>query len=94
MFTPAESKFEIYKDHAGKFRWRLKASNDEEIASGQGYESKEGCMKGVESVKHMASNAKILDFTARACPKCNVMIRADSNYCDHCGTRLDWQRPY
>ncbi len=33
---PAEPKFEVYKDNAGKFRWRLRASNDEEIASGQG----------------------------------------------------------
>ena len=29
---PAEPKFEVYKDHAGKFRWRLRASNEEEIA--------------------------------------------------------------
>jgi uncharacterized protein YegP (UPF0339 family) len=60
---PAEPKFEVYKDHAEKFRWRLRASNDEEIASGQGYESKEGCMKGVESVKKSASKAKIVDMT-------------------------------
>ncbi|MGD0177306.1 MAG: DUF1508 domain-containing protein [Candidatus Bathyarchaeia archaeon] len=60
---PAEPKFEVYKDHAEKFRWRLKASNDEEIASGQGYESKEGCMGGVESVKKNASKAKIVDLT-------------------------------
>ncbi|MGA8905803.1 MAG: YegP family protein [Candidatus Bathyarchaeia archaeon] len=60
---PAEPKFEVYKDHAEKFRWRLKASNDEEIASGQGYESKEGCMGGVESVKKNASKAKIVDMT-------------------------------
>jgi uncharacterized protein YegP (UPF0339 family) len=60
---PAEPKFEVYKDHAEKFRWRLRASNDEEIASGQGYESKEGCMGGVESVKKNASKAKIVDMT-------------------------------
>jgi uncharacterized protein YegP (UPF0339 family) len=60
---PAEPKFEVYKDHAEKFRWRLKASNDEEIASGQSYESKEGCMGGVESVKKNASKAKIVDMT-------------------------------
>jgi uncharacterized protein YegP (UPF0339 family) len=60
---PAEPKFEIYKDHAEKFRWRLRASNDEEIASGQGYESKEGAMRGVESVKNNASKAKIVDTT-------------------------------
>jgi hypothetical protein len=60
---PAEPKFEVYKDHADKFRWRLRASNDEEIAAGQGYESKEGCMKGVESVKNNATKAKIVDMT-------------------------------
>jgi uncharacterized protein YegP (UPF0339 family) len=60
---PMEPKFEVYKDHSDKFRWRLKASNDEEIASGQGYASKEACMKGVESVRTNASKAKIVDMT-------------------------------
>jgi uncharacterized protein YegP (UPF0339 family) len=60
LFMPA-GKFEVYKDTAGKFRWR--ASNDEEMAFGQGYESKEGCMKGVESVKRNASKAKFVDMT-------------------------------
>ena len=60
---PAEPKIEIYKDHIGKFRWKLIAPNGEEIASGQGYESKEGCMKGVESVKTNAPKAKIADMT-------------------------------
>ncbi len=60
---PAEPKVEIYKDHVGKFRWKLIASNGEEIASGQGYESKEECTKGVESVKTNASKAKIVDMT-------------------------------
>ena len=55
-------KFEVYKDNAGKFRWRLRASNGEEIASGQGYESKEGCMDGVKSVKKNAAG-KIVDMT-------------------------------
>ena len=55
-------KYEIYKDHAGKFRWRLRASNGDEIASGQGYESKEGCMDGIKSVKKNA-RSKIVDMT-------------------------------
>jgi uncharacterized protein YegP (UPF0339 family) len=55
-------KYEIYKDHAGKFRWRLRASNGDEVASGQGYESKEGCMDGVKSVKKNA-RSKIVDMT-------------------------------
>jgi uncharacterized protein YegP (UPF0339 family) len=56
---PAKARFEIYKDQAEKFRWKLRAPNNREIASGQGYESKEGCMEGVESVKKNAPIAKI-----------------------------------
>ena len=55
-------KFEIYKDAAGKFRWRLRASNGEEIASGQGYASKEDCKEGIKSVKKNAPS-KIVDMT-------------------------------
>jgi hypothetical protein len=60
---PAKPKFDVYKDHDQKFRWKLRASNDIEIVSGQGNESKEGCMKGVKSVKNDASKAKIIDMT-------------------------------
>lgn len=60
---PAEPRFEVYKDHAEKYRWRLRASNDEEIAAGQGYESKEGCMRGIESVKKNAPKAKVVEVT-------------------------------
>ena len=55
-------KYEVYKDHAAKFRWRLRASNGEEIASGQGYVSKEDCMNGVKSVKKNA-RSKVVDMT-------------------------------
>jgi uncharacterized protein len=34
-------KFELFKDHAGEFRFHLKAANGEIIASSQGYKSKE-----------------------------------------------------
>jgi uncharacterized protein len=33
------AKFEISKDHAGKFRFHLKAPNGEIIAASQGYET-------------------------------------------------------
>jgi uncharacterized protein YegP (UPF0339 family) len=34
------AKFEISKDHAGKFRFHLKAPNGEIIAASQGYETR------------------------------------------------------
>jgi hypothetical protein len=44
-------KFEVYKDKAGKFRYRLKAGNGQIILSGEAYSSKSACIEGVESVK-------------------------------------------
>ncbi len=59
----AMPKYEIYKDAAQKFRWRLKAPNGEIIAtSGEAYESKDGCKKGIESVKSNAPKATVADM--------------------------------
>lgn len=57
----AMPKYEIYKDAAGKFRWRLKAPNGEIIASSEAYESKDSCKNGIHSVKTNAPNAEIVD---------------------------------
>lgn len=54
-------KFEVYEDKSGKFRFRLKAGNGEIIAMGEAYESKAGCLKGVESVKKNAPDAEVVD---------------------------------
>ncbi len=47
-------KFEVYNDKAGKFRFRLKASNGQNILASEGYKAKSGCMNGIESVKKNA----------------------------------------
>ena len=57
------AKFEIYKDKRGQFRWRLRADNNQIIASGEGYTSKAGCKNGIESVRKNAPKAKIDDQT-------------------------------
>jgi hypothetical protein len=59
----AGERFEIFKDAVGKFRFRLRAQNGEIIAESQGYESKEGCQKGIASVKENASKAETKDYT-------------------------------
>jgi uncharacterized protein YegP (UPF0339 family) len=58
-----EPQFELYKDNAGKFRWRLQAPNGEIIAASEAYESKDGCKNGIASVKTNAPKAAILDKT-------------------------------
>jgi hypothetical protein len=44
-------KFEIFKDRAGEFRFRLKASNGQIILASEGYTSRVGCDNGIESVR-------------------------------------------
>ncbi len=48
--------FEVYKDNAGEFRFRLKASNGQNILASEGYKAKSSCMNGIESVKKNASD--------------------------------------
>ena len=52
-------KFEIFKDKAGEFKFRLKAKNGGIIATSEGYKTMENCKKGVESVRKNAADATI-----------------------------------
>ena len=47
-------KFEIYKDKAGEFRFRLKASKGQNIMASEGYKAKTGCQNGIASVQKNA----------------------------------------
>ena len=53
-------KFEVYKDKAGEFRFRLKASNGQIIATGEGYTKKESCLNGIESIRKNAPDAEVV----------------------------------
>jgi hypothetical protein len=56
--------FELYKDKAKEYRWRLRAGNNEIIAdSGEGYINKSDCEHGIELVKQEAPGAEIEDHT-------------------------------
>ena len=52
--------FEIYKDKAGEFRFRLKAANGQIIATGEGYKELKSCKNGIASIKKNAPAAKIV----------------------------------
>lgn len=56
-------KFVIKKDKRGEFRFNLVAGNGQIIATSEAYTTKAGAMKGVESVKSHAGDAKIDDQT-------------------------------
>ena len=56
--------FELYKDNAGEYRWRLRHQNGNIIAdSGEGYTAKAGAINGIESVKENAAAADVDDQT-------------------------------
>ena len=57
--TVKHPKFEVYTDKAGEFRFRLKATNGEIIATGEGYKAKAGCLNGIESIKKNAPEAPV-----------------------------------
>lgn len=52
-------KFEVYQDKAGEYRFRLKATNGQIIATGEGYKAKASCLNGIESIKKNAPDAKV-----------------------------------
>ncbi|WP_051110687.1 YegP family protein [Longispora albida] len=57
-------KFEVYEDKSGKYRFRLKAGNGEIIAVGEAYDNKASALKGIESIKNNAMEARVVDMTA------------------------------
>lgn len=48
--TVKKPKFEIYNDKSGNFRFRLVATNGENILASQGYTRKDNCKRGIKAV--------------------------------------------
>ena len=55
-------KFEVYRDAASDYRWRLKASNGRIVAdSGEGYASRSNARRAAENVRRQIGGANIED---------------------------------
>ncbi|HDY85991.1 hypothetical protein LCGC14_1561600 [marine sediment metagenome] len=54
-------KFELYKDNAGEFRFRLKAGNGENILASEGYTTKASCENGIASVRKNSPNDSLYE---------------------------------
>ena len=52
--------FELYKDKAGEYRFRLKASNGEIILASEGYKAKTSCKNGKARFNLCAGNNQII----------------------------------
>ena len=57
--TLSHPKFELYADKSGEYRFRLTARNGKTIAVSDGYNTRAGCINGIESVKKNAESADI-----------------------------------
>jgi uncharacterized protein len=44
-------RFEYYPDILGEWRWTLRASNGQKIASGEGHKNLDDCLQCIEQVK-------------------------------------------
>jgi uncharacterized protein len=55
----AKLKFELYKDKAGEFRWRLKEGDTILATAGQGYGAKADAKSNIASVQKSATDDKM-----------------------------------
>ena len=53
-------KFELYKDKAEEFRFRLKAANGQNIGKSEGYKAKASAKKGIASIAKNAPDAPVI----------------------------------
>ena len=53
-------KFELYKDKAEEFRFRLKAANGQIIGRSEGYKAKASAKKGIASIGRNAADAPVV----------------------------------
>ena len=56
-------KFEVFKDKAGEYRFRFRASNGEIMFASEGYTQKQSALKAIESIKQHTADAELEDQT-------------------------------
>ena len=78
-----KAKYQVYRDVGGKYRFRLRAGNSKIVVVSEAYESKAGCMNGVESVqKNCQSHIedKTLGKKKLPNPKYEIFVDADLKF--------------
>jgi len=69
-------KYEVYKDKAGEFRFRLKAGNGQSILASEGYSGKDGCMNGIASVQKNGPDASKYEKKVSASGKHSFTLKS------------------
>jgi uncharacterized protein YegP (UPF0339 family) len=79
MGKKLQAIYQVYKDVAGKFRFRLRALNNKIVAVSEAYESKAGCTNGVRSVQRNCQSPiedKTIESETLPNPKYEIFIDA------------------
>jgi len=58
-----KTKFVIYKDVGGYYRWKLVAGNGEKVAASEAYVSKQNAINSAHRVREIAYIATVVDST-------------------------------
>lgn len=83
------SQFEIYKDKAGEFRFRLKSDSGKNLLASEGYKAKSGCTNGIESVKKNAADDARYDRKETKAGKYTFNLKAGNNQIIATGPSFD-----
>lgn len=57
---PNQTKFELYRDTAKRYRWRLIAGNGEKVAASEAYTTLSSAKRSAERVAQIAHSAVIV----------------------------------
>lgn len=74
--TTSGGRFEVFLDKAGEHRFNLKAANGEVILSSEGYARREGCLKGIESVRRHSAEDRFFERTIAASGRYHFNLKA------------------
>ena len=71
-------KFELYKDKAGAFRFRLKAGNGQIILASEGYKQRASADNGIESVRRNSADDSRFDRAETKSGKYRFNLKASN----------------
>lgn len=77
------AKYQLYKDKAGKYRFRLVAENGRNIVFGEAYERRKSCLNGIESVGKNRGSAiedTTIDSPKIPFPKYQILLDKAGEY--------------
>ena len=71
-------KFELYRDKAGEFRFRLKAGNGQIILASEGYKKRASADNGIESVRKNSADDNRFERTETKSGKFRFNLKASN----------------